>query len=382
MTSLSLPTLAHTWKTTTAVHSRIFYGMQGFRVLLPAWKNLLETNVSNHFHHQPEWFAAILPTIPHEDFFFYVEEINGHTSAIVPMHRSQCEVARIPLHSIEFLSNDHIPFCDYIVREKHDALGLATRMLGTLKRERINGDVLALNNLAPDAHALQDLELTSLGIHLAQEKRICNSLKVRGMEEMLESFSENFQGNLRKARNKVTQAGNVRFEWVQEPAALESAFEQFLQVEASGWKGEAGTAIAQDSVLRNFYHNLIREFAPRGQCALHLMFVGDTPIGGQFCLLNHESCYLLKIGYDQAFKHFAPGNMLMEQLVRHFENSHVVSKINLITGMEWHNNWRPVPATIMNYLLFNLTSRGLLAYTLHQGNSLRKHWSHLEDNPV
>ncbi|MFO1022382.1 MAG: hypothetical protein U0903_17055 [Planctomycetales bacterium] len=34
----------------------------------------------------------------------------------------------------------------------------------------------------------------------------------------------------------------------------------------------------------------------------------------------------------------------------------------------------------MNHFLFNLTSRGLLAYTLHQGNSLRKQWGH--DEPI
>ncbi|MFO1022379.1 MAG: hypothetical protein U0903_17040 [Planctomycetales bacterium] len=126
MTSLTVAPIGYTWKTSTAIQSRIFYGMKGFRVLQPAWRDLLGDGSGHQFYHHPEWFAALLPMVPHEDFFFYAEEVSGRTTAIVPLNPGQTADRRIPLRSIEFICNEHVP-CDYIVRNSPDALGLASR---------------------------------------------------------------------------------------------------------------------------------------------------------------------------------------------------------------------------------------------------------------
>ncbi|MFO1022380.1 MAG: GNAT family N-acetyltransferase [Planctomycetales bacterium] len=91
------------------------------------------------------------------------------------------------------------------------------------------------------------MELTAQGIHITRQKRVCNSLRIDNYETMLAGFSENFRNNLRRARNKLDQTVDVRFEWTQDVAGLESAYERFLSVEAAGWKGEQGTSISQGS---------------------------------------------------------------------------------------------------------------------------------------
>ncbi|MFO1022381.1 MAG: GNAT family N-acetyltransferase [Planctomycetales bacterium] len=86
----------------------------------------------------------------------------------------------------------------------------------------------------------------------------------------------------------------------------------------------------RDPIARKFYSDLIQQLGPSGQCAIFPMTVEGKAIAGQFALLDGNTCYLLKIGYDENYKHLSPGNMLLEQLQR-LQNSNI-RQVNLITG--------------------------------------------------
>lgn len=124
------------------------------------------------------------------------------------------------------------------------------------------------------------------------------------------------------------------------PEATSEHLERFLQVESSGWKRAAGTAILQSPALVSFYTALARRLEKLGWLQWHFLEAEGRTIAGQFAVKMGHQLTLLKIGYDESYGHCAPENMLFEQTIRHFFGAGDIDEINCLTDMSWHNNWR------------------------------------------
>jgi CelD/BcsL family acetyltransferase involved in cellulose biosynthesis len=98
-------------------------------------------------------------------------------------------------------------------------------------------------------------------------------------------------------------------------ASLERELEAGLQVEASGWKGRAGTAIlSQDSTAR-FYRQIAREAHERGLLRFSSLAVDGRVVAFDLALVAYGRYYLLKIGYDEELRKFAPGLVLRRAVI-------------------------------------------------------------------
>src|SRR6185437_13459517 len=73
------------------------------------------------------------------------------------------------------------------------------------------------------------------------------TLDARGdADELLrEALSAKKLKELRRQRHRLAEHGEVRFDIARSAQEVSSALETFLALEASGWKGERGTALTQ-----------------------------------------------------------------------------------------------------------------------------------------
>lgn len=90
-----------------------------------------------------------------------------------------------------------------------------------------------------------------------------------------------------------------------EPAAVEA----FLALEAAGWKGRAGTALASAG-HRGFFDEMARGFAAAGRLQLLALEAGDRTLAMKCNLLAGDAVYCFKIAYDEALSRFSPGIQL------------------------------------------------------------------------
>jgi hypothetical protein len=72
---------------------------------------------------------------------------------------------------------------------------------------------------------------------------------------------------------------------------LRRGFAEFLEIEASGWKGQSGerSAIKLHPDLMRFYESLNIEFAPSRSIVLNCLRIGERPIASQFCLRDEDT---------------------------------------------------------------------------------------------
>ncbi len=86
--------------------------------------------------------------------------------------------------------------------------------------------------------------------------------------------------------------------------------EDFLALEASGWKGKAGTAAACDDDVRDFMTSAVAALAAEHKVAIDRILLDGRPIAAAITLRSGDGAWFWKIAYDEAWARFAPGVML------------------------------------------------------------------------
>jgi CelD/BcsL family acetyltransferase involved in cellulose biosynthesis len=105
------------------------------------------------------------------------------------------------------------------------------------------------------------------------------------------------------------------FEIVRSPVDLESELETGFALEASGWKGEVGTAIVSSPETEAFYRAVARAFQARGELRLSHIALDGVPVAFSFCIEHGGRLYSLKSGYDESFRKIVPGLVLQVSIV-------------------------------------------------------------------
>ncbi|MFA9430131.1 GNAT family N-acetyltransferase [Egicoccus sp. AB-alg2] len=138
----------------------------------------------------------------------------------------------------------------------------------------------------------------------------------RSWEEVEAGLSSSFRKDARRRRRRAEERWRVRHEVFREAVVPADLLERCFAIEASGWKGAQGTAIACLPHLRTFYTDVARWAAAQGWLRLDLLWFGDRLVAFQFNLQKDGVVRSLKIGYDDDFAAFAPGNLLDVAVMR------------------------------------------------------------------
>ena len=122
---------------------------------------------------------------------------------------------------------------------------------------------------------------------------------------------------LRRQRNRLAEHGAVAFEVARTPGEMATAVETFLTLEASGWKGQRGTALSQDDGDAAFVRRATSALAETGQCEIVTLRAGEAPVATAIVLRHQDRAFYFKLGVDERFAKFSPGVQLTLELTRY-----------------------------------------------------------------
>lgn len=126
---------------------------------------------------------------------------------------------------------------------------------------------------------------------------------------------------LERFRRKMARDHEAELAIVEPPADLERELADGFAVEASGWKGEAGTAIVSSPETEAFYRGIAAAFAARDELRLSRIVLDGETAAFDFTLLHRGRLYLLKTGFDERFRKLAPGLVMRLSIIeRCFED--------------------------------------------------------------
>lgn len=120
---------------------------------------------------------------------------------------------------------------------------------------------------------------------------------------------------LERRRAQLQRQGELVLDIQLGDTNLEPLLEEGFRLEATGWKGESGTAVLSDPETRRFYWEVARWAAQKGLLRLAFLRLDGRAIGFDFCLEDERRHYFLKTGFDPALKPQAPGLILRHDMI-------------------------------------------------------------------
>ena len=133
-----------------------------------------------------------------------------------------------------------------------------------------------------------------------------------------EALSRKGAKELQRLERRLAEAGKVEYAELQDAAQVEQWIEDFIELEARGWKGRNSSALGSSDQGRVFFTRAARAAARGGR----LMMLGLRLAGKWIALkcnfVSGEGAFAFKIAYDEDYARFSPGTLLELENIRRF----------------------------------------------------------------
>ncbi|WP_242335836.1 GNAT family N-acetyltransferase [Anaeromyxobacter sp. SG66] len=316
-------------------------GRAAFEALRDEWNGLLARGPVDVPFARHEWISAWLDAFaPDAPLRVLVARTRaGRAAGMAPLLlQRERGVTRLVAPA-----NDHSCRVEWVLGE--DAPGAVAALWGHL-RDRIRWDVLVLRDVPREGPTSVLLEAAARADrHLAGRWESLRTpyveLSEKGAEERT---SAKFRANLRRRARRLGELGAVALTRVDGAEGLDVALAEFFALEASGWKGQGGTAIALAQPLVQFYARIARDAAQRGALAVRALTLDGRAIAVHLGVVHRGVYYLPKTAYDERLGQVSPGQLLQREVLAECE-ARGLSRFDFLgPDMEWKRDWAPAHA--------------------------------------
>ena len=115
---------------------------------------------------------------------------------------------------------------------------------------------------------------------------------------------------LRRQRRRLGETGTLTHETITDIRNADAAILDYLNVEASGWKGRAGNALLGDATLTRFFMQTVTALLGEGRARIDLLKLDGRSLAAAITLLSGDRAWFWKTAYDEASARFSPGVLL------------------------------------------------------------------------
>jgi CelD/BcsL family acetyltransferase involved in cellulose biosynthesis len=260
-------------------------------------------------------------------------------------------------------ANDHSCRFEWVLGR--DPGSAAAALWGHL-RERLRWDVLLLRDVPRDGPTSTLVEqLARADRHLVGRwASVASPRLALGGGSAEERTSAKFRANLRRRARRLHELGAVALRRDGAPADADGALADFLALEASGWKGEGGTAIALDPALVRFYEGIVRDAARRGTLAVRALTVDGRPVAVHLGVVHRGVYHLPKTAYDERLASVSPGQLLQREVLAECEARGLAAFDFLGPDMPWKRDWEPELAPHDWLYVYRPSLAGVLMHAL------------------
>lgn len=199
------------------------------------------------------------------------------------------------------------------LHKDHAEAALAA-LLRHLARERQPATALCLNKFPEEGPLAETLRrvVTQLGLQTDTLSR--NTRAVLTLPPGVDAETDRRSKSRRRQRRRLAEQGALSFRVLEGYDAIRPGLERFLALEASGWKGERGTALMLDPVTVNFSRAMIWSAARNGGVWIGELLLEEAVIASILILVAGDRAFLWKMAHNETYQAFSPGALLLLDL--------------------------------------------------------------------
>ncbi len=196
-----------------------------------------------------------------------------------------------------------------------------TAMLDHIAADRSLPKIIALDAMREDGATTQALnrvltarESTPCILRRAVRPMLAAHLDAKQCVEL----SGSSRKKLRQHRRRLGEKGALESQIITAPEAVSRALEDFLRVEAAGWKGRKGSALLCNPLDATFAREMMATLAPQGDAWIQALTLDGRPVSLQIVLRAGTTAFTWKTTYDETLHEFSPGVLLFEDYTAAF----------------------------------------------------------------
>ncbi|UYO52936.1 GNAT family N-acetyltransferase [Rhodopseudomonas palustris] len=316
--------MAETFPTTPFVHRRAVAPTTAAPGALPevaaidkaAWCDLATRVIEPNGYYLPEWVIAANgdDAVPRA---LTAQDSAGRLIGVLPVI-SCWRAFRLPLPAL--VSADPFRSLDTPLLDRDAADDAAAKMMAQARAT--GARALVLRDVAREGEAMAAFTrvLATEGL----SPRLINGWTRAGLDAsrdgealLRQDLDTKKLKNLRRLERRLGEHGEVRFTVAKTADEAARAFDIFLALEDSGWKGRRGSSLKRQPELASRLRNAAIAMAGRGQCEVIALSAGATPVAAGIVLRHADRAYFFKLGIDESFARCSPGVLLTLALTRH-----------------------------------------------------------------
>nr|WP_244474792.1 MULTISPECIES: GNAT family N-acetyltransferase [unclassified Rhizobium] len=191
----------------------------------------------------------------------------------------------------------------------------------------------------PGVLVLPDLRLDGRFAQLARAVAISRDLPLtvtttyeRPMLESLDDgetylralLNKNHLREMRRQFRLLCEIGSVTYNVARQPEEIRVRMEEFLALEASGWKGRKRTAMVNDRLRAAFAREAITNLAEADQVRIHTLDLDGRAIASMVVFIMAGEAYTWKTAFNETYARFSPGKLLVADLTEwHLDDANI-----------------------------------------------------------
>jgi Acetyltransferase (GNAT) domain len=132
---------------------------------------------------------------------------------------------------------------------------------------------------------------------------------------------------IRRQERQLSEIGRLEYDALTPDDDVALWIEEFLQLEASGWKGREKTAIASDESDQSYFRSIAKEAFRRGRLSMQALRLDGRPIAYKCDFPTGRGLFTFRIAFDENYARNSPG-MLLE--IENIRRLHARSQIDWV----------------------------------------------------
>jgi hypothetical protein len=304
---------------------------------LGSWRDLAEHAIEPNPLFEPGCLVPAAEHLPNgPGIALVIAESEGRFFGCFPVHRVPPNArpsaawggVRRPTFTTQVIWRHRFDGTPLLAGER--ATEAATTLLSVLKDESHarNAGILVLEWLDADGPVASQIAAAAAALRLPLYTHHSWSRPVvRRRPELTyrEIHGGKFLRNLGRLRRQLDEKLGSELQLVDRSADA-SAVDELLAMEAAGYKGRSGVALAAFPGELEWFHEMCCRFRSEGRLVLYCLQAGDAVVAMQLMLRGGEGLFLLELTYDERWAHYRPGLQL------HLD---AIDRFHLATDAQW-----------------------------------------------
>jgi CelD/BcsL family acetyltransferase involved in cellulose biosynthesis len=266
------------------------------------WRTLSEHAAEDSLFFDPDFALAAVGTLGRGVLVATWRGADGRLAALAPV--TSARLGRIA-PAMRLWSHDYGPLAMPLV----DRQQVRPALRGLLSGLAGSGSLL-LPDIWVDgavAEAIRDFAAATGRPLIVLGEKSRAMLKAAGGTDCRKLLSGRRRAEYGRQMRRLGELGKVAIESSEGPAL----FEEFLLLEAGGWKGRGGTAMREIAPIAAMARDIVAAKAAHGALRIFAIRLDGRVIAMLVCFLSGRSAYTWKIAYDETFARFSPGAQVM-----------------------------------------------------------------------